>query len=399
MKFVSVSGADGGLARGDRPACPMKALILVNGFQTGGAERNLVDLIPHLVGAGIHLSICTLSSRRDGHLAAAMAETGVERIDLDCAALYDIGALRRLDRLLCALRPDVLHSQDQHSHILTGLMRMRRSGPAIVMTRHVIAEPDGTTRERLRARMTLASMRRAADRVLAVSEAAREHLVGPGRIPPDKVTVVFNGLGVEPFASADRAAARTRLGVDPSAHVAVMVGVMRPGKGHDVLFAALPELLARHPEAVVLLAGDGPELPRIRAAAGRFGDAVRVLGGRDDIPDLLAAADALVLPSWSEALPTVLLEAGAAGLPVVATDVGGCPEIVEHGQTGFLIPKGNAGALAERLGFLLSSPDAARRMGERGRARVLSRFSLPRQARETAAVYRAAREVRLAADL
>lgn len=377
----------------------MKALILINGFQTGGGERNLVDLIPHLVQAGVRLSICTLSTRRDGHLAAAMAETGVERIDLNCAALYDIGAIRRLDRLLHALRPDVLHSQDQHCHILTGLLRMRRERSAIVMTRHVIAEPDGTTRERLLARMTLASMRRAADRVLAVSEATREYLVGPGRISPDKVTVVNNGLGVEPFAKADRAAARTRLGLDPSAPVAVMVGVMRPGKGHDVLFAALPELLAQHPGTVVLLAGDGPELVHFRAAAVRFGDAVRILGARDDIPDLLAAADALVLPSWSEALPTVLLEAGAAGLPVVATDVGGCLEIVQHCETGFLIPKGDAGALADRLGLLLSDLDAARRMGERGRARVLSRFSLPRQAQETAAVYCAAREVRHAADL
>lgn len=167
-----------------------------------------------------------------------------------------------------------------------------------------------------------------------------------------------------------------------------MVSVLRPGKGHDVLFDATARLRQAVPNLRIVLVGDGIMAAQLRQMAQPFGDVIEFLGERTDVPDLLMAGDALVLPSWSEALPTVLIEAAAAGLPVVATAVGGVPEIVEHGRTGCLVACGDATALADQLARLLGDLEAARGMGVAARRRVEQAFAIELQARRTMNLYR-----------
>jgi phosphatidylinositol alpha-1,6-mannosyltransferase len=168
-----------------------------------------------------------------------------------------------------------------------------------------------------------------------------------------------------------------------------MVSVLRSGKGHDVLFRAIPDLRRRIPDVAVKIVGAGEIEAELRRAAAPLGDCVEFVGQLyEDLPVAFWASDVLTLPSRAEGLPIVLIEAAAAGLPAVATDVGGCAEVVDDGETGYLVARGDHRALAERLARLLADADGARRMGTTARARAERRFSLDGQARATADLYR-----------
>jgi glycosyltransferase involved in cell wall biosynthesis len=160
----------------------------------------------------------------------------------------------------------------------------------------------------------------------------------------------------------------------------VVVANLRPEKGHDVLIDAASEVLRRFPDARFELVGGGAERAALAARATERGvaHAFTFLGHRDDVPERLATADMFVLPSRSEAFPNALLEAMAAGLPVVASSVGGVLELVENGRNGFLVPAGNAFALADRICRLMADPSLGRRLGVAARADVEARYSFDR---------------------
>lgn len=369
----------------------MNLLLLICGLATGGAERNIVDLLPHLRSAGVTPTVVTLTDRRDGFLAERVAALDVERIDLGARRLFDRAALAKLRRLMRERRFDILHSQDQYTNILAGYLRLRGPRLPTVMTRHVLAEPAESLAGRVRARLVLLSVRLAADRLIAVSDAVRRRMLRDARLPAERVAVVRNGIDQSVHGTApDRSVLRRELALAPDQPVVMMVGVMREGKGQEVLLDAAPALLARHPRARIVFVGGGPLLPSMRQRAADLGGAVAFLGERSDVADLLAVADVVALPSWSEALPTVLIEAGAAGCAAVATAVGGAPEIIDDGRTGCLIDPGDHTSLADCLGLLLADEQRRRQMGAAARATVAERFTLARQARETKAVYEAA---------
>lgn len=200
------------------------------------------------------------------------------------------------------------------------------------------------------------------------------------------VHVVENG--VEPTRpTRTRAAVRASLDVPPDAPVALAAGRFTPQKGYDLLIEAARRL----PDpALVLIAGDGPGLEDARAAVARTGAPVRLLGRRDDLPDLLAAADLLVIPSRFEGLPLVVLEAMAAGRAVLGTDVAGTRDAVAHGETGWLVPPEDPAVLGEALAHWLPDAQALARAGAAGRRRWAARFTAERMAAETLAAYRAA---------
>lgn len=365
----------------------MKVLMMIHGLPTGGAERNMLSLLPRLSALDVDLRLCTLNGRRDGPLADALGLMGIPRHDLGARSLTDVQALGRLGRFLRDERFDLVHAQDPYSAMMAGAVGAVRQ-VRIVMTRHVLDEPAGTVAAAARRQLLHASVRHLFSRVIAVSECVRQRFSEIARVSLDRIDTVFNGIDVAGFApGAVRAEMRRKLGLAATEKVLVMVAVMRGGKGHEVLFDAAARLSPQVPDLKVLLVGDGPDAPALRALAAPLGDRIRFLGTRSDVPDILAASDVLVLPSWSEALPNVLLEAGAAGLPSIATRVGGIGEILEHGRTGFLIEPGDAAALASYAGRLVTEQDLARAMGEAARQRIEAVFSLDQQARHTRAVY------------
>lgn len=230
---------------------------------------------------------------------------------------------------------------------------------------------------------------RLASRVVCVSEGSRRSYLAAG-LPEALVVAIPNGI--EPAVPLPYAGPKARrdLDIPPDAPVLLTVGRLTEQKDQACLVETAALLVPRHPGLAALLAGDGPLRDPLRERIARHGleGTVRLLGRRTDVPDLLAAADLFVLPSRFEGLPLVVLEAMAAGLPVVATRIGGTDEAVEHGVTGLLVEPGDAGALAEAVHALLANPARARAMGLAGRESFVVGFEARRMVADTLALYR-----------
>jgi glycosyltransferase involved in cell wall biosynthesis len=222
------------------------------------------------------------------------------------------------------------------------------------------------------------------DRVVCVSEgqAAKVRAVG---VPESKIRVIRNAARPDAFRSSD-ATMRSHMEVltpQTGRLIVLTAGRLSPDKGFNVLIDAIPAVLARVPSARWIICGDGPqraELEQQVCTAGLSG-VVAFAGFRDDLDHWMPNADLFVLPSFTEGLPNVLLEAHAAGVPVVATAVGGTPELVVHGETGLLVHAGDDVALADSMANLLSDDDRRRAMGEAAQIRVREQFTFKVQAR------------------
>lgn len=231
------------------------------------------------------------------------------------------------------------------------------------------------------------------DRLICVSAAVRDSFVDSG-VPVERTRVVRNGIQPRP-PSPDAAAARQRLGLRGHTKIVLTIGRLIDVKGHHYLLSAVEQVLQQQPDVVFLWVGGGPLEEELLGRVQALGleEAVRLLGQRNDVPDLMAAADLFVLPSLVEGLPLVVLEAMAAGLPVIGTRVSGTSEVICDGVTGRLVPRGalveggDAAELAAAIVEVLSDPELAARWGAAGRSLVASDFTAERMAGETADVY------------
>ena len=231
---------------------------------------------------------------------------------------------------------------------------------------------------------------RVTDLSLAVSQGVKDYLLEQCRLDPTRVQVVHNGVDLERLRRhRPRREVRGELGLGEAAQAVGLVGRLDHwGKGHKELFAALASLKERYPvEALIIGGGRREEEMRQWAAASGLAGRVHFLGQREDIPDLLAALDIFVLPSQREGVSLALLEAMAAGLPVIVSRVGGLPEVVTDGENGLLIPPQDPKALAAALARLLAEPDFARNLGEKARRHAEANYSLERLGREINKIY------------
>lgn len=258
-------------------------------------------------------------------------------------------AARLLPRLLLGPKPDVILAAYAYPDGCAGVLLGQALGVPVVVKCH--GSDLNRVPEDLPARLQLQALLPRAQRVMVVSQKLGEAAIGLG-VDPGRVQLIYNGIDRERFRIRDRAAARRNLGFSPSQELVLYVGHLADHKGAADLVAAVPELLRRRPQAQVVLVGDGPLLARLQAQAG---PALRVVGRvpHAEVPEYLAAADLLCLPSWDEGLPNVVREAHAAGRPVVASRVGGIPEALHRSELGRLVeprqPQALAQALAEQL--------------------------------------------------
>jgi glycosyltransferase involved in cell wall biosynthesis len=364
-----------------------RVLFLLSGLPVGGMEANVVAVIPHFVKLGIEPIVCTLSRDADSFLAERLERVaGCKRLDLGAQGLFDVRAMRRLRRIVRGEGVEVVHAEDQYASIFGGVAT-RALDTEFVITRHVLREMMHPAREAAKSRLVYVAARHA-DAVVAVSEAVRERFTQQARLRPARIHVIHNGIDLEPFEQGrDRLATRTRLGWATDRPVVTIVGVLRYGKGHDVLLQAVPAMQSAFPDIAVKIVGGGELVPPLMDAVTALGGTVEMLGARADVAEILTASDVVVQASHSEGLPTVMMEAGAAGCPVVATDVGGTRDVVSAGETGILVPPRDPAALAAGVVRLLSAPCEAREMGRRARERIFATFSLEMQAQETASLY------------
>jgi glycosyltransferase involved in cell wall biosynthesis len=286
---------------------------------------------------------------------------------------------RRYARFLRSERVELLHT---HSHLagnVLGRVAARLAGIPVVAHMHIENAFRGDRLGRAYQVVLDDATARLCARILTVSDATRRTLVRQG-YPRGRIEVVYNGVDVEPA---------TPLHLAPTP-VVVHVGRLAPVKGQRELLEALARLDGVNAVLVGLdLERGGAYRQGLEREAERLGIGGRVLfaGERGDVPSLLAGADVVVLPSWIEGLPLVVLEAMAQARPVVASAVGGTPELVVDGETGILVPPRDAVALADALAALLADPERARRLGEAGRRRVEERFTTERMTRRVLEVY------------
>jgi glycosyltransferase involved in cell wall biosynthesis len=234
------------------------------------------------------------------------------------------------------------------------------------------------------------------DRVIVNSEATRRTMVKDAPwFPPDKATVLYNGIDAAPYeklaAQRDelRAKLRASIGAPADAPVVSLVGELNERKQQRVVIEATPHVLANFPETRVLFVGDGDDRPALEKAIRERGleKSIILTGFRADIPEILVASDALLLPSRVEGFGYVLVEAMAAGIPCIASNVSSIPEIVADNSSGILHAVGDSGALANAILSMLSHPDLARAMGEHGARIAREKFALQRMLDEVEQVF------------
>jgi glycosyltransferase involved in cell wall biosynthesis len=338
-----------------------KVLVVIDSLTLGGAERVLATLAGAAAPAGIELDIVSLAPPAGDRavLLPVLEQAGLHPRFLSIGRVSDPRSLPRLARCIARSGCDVVHAHLEASAMLAPAAAALSRRPTVCTFHHVPGPLGG--RRALRERAAVASANRGR-RVVFVSHASRRGFAaryGEGA----RWTVVRNGVDLDRFRPS-AAPLPAELG-GGGAPTAVLVGAMRPGKGHVFALDAWAKVRAAVPDARLLFVGSGELEPALRATADAsgLGDAVVFAGLRADVDAIVAAADLVLLPSESEALPTVLMEAAACGRPVVATRVGGCPEVVVDGETGVLVALGDTGAFVDAITALLGDRDERDAMG------------------------------------
>jgi glycosyltransferase involved in cell wall biosynthesis len=295
----------------------------------------------------------------------------------------DVGAFARLERFLRRERVDVLHAHKFGSNVWGTLAGRIARVPVVLAHEHTWSY-EGQPLRRLLDRELIA---RGATRFIAVSREDRRRMSEVEGIDPARTLFIPNGVLSSPEPTGRDV--RAELGIPAAAPVIGTVGVLRPQKALHVLLRAVAELRDRRPEVRLLIVGDGPERAGLQELAAELQmlDAVSFLGHRGDVPDVLRAIDVAVCCSDFEGSPLAVMEYMDAALPIVATAVGGVPDLIEPGVHGLLVPRGDHAALARGIAQLLAEPQAAREMGERARERRRSEFDIDTLMRRLEALY------------
>jgi len=363
----------------------VKLVHLITELSNGGAQSALLRLLRGLDRTRFTPVVACLYNG-DGEVARQIRALEIPVIDLGMQHKWQVGAFTRLYRLLRREKPAILHTWMFHAN-LAGRIIGRLAGIPHLVTARRNVEIGGAHREWLTRWTAFLD-----ERVIAVCELARQAEINNAGAAPEKVITIYNGVDPAEFdcdGEATRNRGRRQWNIPDEALLIGTVGRLHPQKGFADLLTALPDLCNTFPQVKLLLIGDGELRAALEAQATTLGIGERVIfaGLRTDVPALLCALDLFVLPSLWEGLPNVILEAMASGLPVIATAVGGTPEVVIQEETGILTPPGDTTALADAIARLLSDPALRSRMGKQGRARVLHHFSIRQAVQRTVTLY------------
>lgn len=366
----------------DRP----RVLQVVTSLAVGGAQRHLLQLLPGLA----EFSDIDLVYFRDHDLRGEFQASVNRVLFLPMAGPFGAVHLPRLAALIRRGRYALVHTHLLRADMYGALAARAVGVRAIVSTKHNIeARLESPSARALHALAT-----RPTRRTIAISEAVARWAKQQLGIPQDRIDVIRYGLDPAPFSRLNRQATRQQLGLAARVPVVLCPARLDPQKRHDVLLRAFVRVRRKLGNALLLCAGEtqlgGPAyrtwLLRQSDDLG-LRDAVRWLGVRTDIPDLMAAADVVVLSSDWEGLGLVMMEAAMAGRPVIATAVGGVPEIVEHQETGLLVPQGDEEALAAELIAVLLDAERRAQMGAAARQHASESFDLRGMQAATRALY------------
>ncbi|MDE0779902.1 MAG: glycosyltransferase [Alphaproteobacteria bacterium] len=366
---------------------PHRIVIIIGSLEVGGAERQIAQIVPRLDNTRWKVDFVTLS--RPGSLTEGLKQAGFCVWSPPLSnRIFGRGPLIRLLRAIITLpwlwfwflrkRPSIAHFILPEAYLIGGLCALLTGQSRMLMSRRSLAlyqerHPILARVERfLHKRMTL---------IIANSEAIRRDLLNEG-VPEHRTRVILNGVdtnAIRPDKSRGNEL-RHSMGISPDSLVLMIVANLIPYKGHTDLIEALASIHDRLPKAWRLLCigrDDGIESAlQAQCAEVRLSDHVQFLGLRSDIPALLNVADIALLCSHEEGLPNAVIEAMSAGVPTIATEVGGTGEIIDHGSTGLLVPPKSPGALAQSILDLIANPELRIQMGKAARAEIESTYGL-----------------------
>jgi glycosyltransferase involved in cell wall biosynthesis len=355
---------------------PFHILQVVHSLVTGGTERVVCDLTRHFNEGRFRTSVCCLDGL--GDFGKDLIEEGIPVRVFRRRPGVDLRLVRGLRTLYREWGIDLVHAHQYTPYFYGATACLGSSSPKAVFTEHGRHQPDRVRPKRVIFNPILRIVTKGCT---AVSEFTRRSLIEFEKMPAAGIRVIYNGVP-RPANEArlEKRVSREKLGVGPDRRVVLSVGRMDPIKDFSTLIRAFRTVVQEVPDALLVIAGggDGRYIEDLRQNAERLGigDWVRFLGNRRDVPDLLDACDVFALTSISEAASMTILEAMAAGRPVVATRTGGNAELVVDGDTGYLAPVGDHGSISNALVDVLTHQERADAMGAAGRARLESLFTL-----------------------
>ncbi len=361
---------------------PVHVFHLITELDIGGAQTALLRLLRELDRSRYSPTVACFYNG-DSPLAQQIRALDIPVIDLGMTHKWRFDAFWRLYRLLRRERPAILHTWLFHANI-PGRVLGRLAGVPIIISSERTMGMESRWRYWLN-RLTAPL----ADRIVCVSQNVARFAAEAIGLPKDKLVVIPNGIPLAGFTPGRNTDLRAALGLPTEALVIGSVARLDPVKDTHTLLQAFASLVHTHPEAHLLLVGDGPERTSLEAyvVQQRLTGRVIFLGERKDVPALLQTMDIFALSSLWEGMPNVALEAQACALPVVATAVGGTPELVVDGVTGLLVPPADPAALARAISTLLRDPDLRRTMGQAGQQRVQEQFDITSTVEKTTALY------------
>ena len=361
----------------------VKVVHLITELSIGGAQQALYRLLANMERERFEIQALCLYNG-DKAIARQIQALGIAVIDLKMARKWRVDSLWRLFLWLRRAQPEILHTWMFHANIPGRLVGKLAGVPIIVSSERTMGQ-EGKFRQRLN-KLTSSL----ADRVTCVSQQVARYAENEIGIDPEKILVVPNGIDLTQFEKLpSQKQARALFDLPQTGPLVGAVGRPRPVKGYGYLLEAWSRLAAIYPDGRLIFVGDGPDRQVLQERASHLGIERQVIFLDDqlNIPQLLPALDILALPSLHEGMPNVVLEAMAASVPVVATAVGGTPEVVADGETGLLVSPRSAAALAGALTTLIDDPERMKLMGGAGRQRILQDFNLTQTVRLTESLY------------
>ena len=339
----------------------LRVLYVTPDFGLGGAERRAVDIIKHLDPERFDIAAVSLYGRKNTSFEAELDRANATIWYLNKRPGPQPQMLSELDKIVSTFEPQIIHS---HLYVMRYVLpvALRRKSPIRL---HTICNQPKYEVDRVGRLIHRFAFRYGRITPISLSESLRTEL--QGLYGPVESPVIYSGVDTKKFKldKNESSRLRTALGLDGKT-IILHIGRFSPQKNHELLLKAFAKVALACREAVLLLVGDGALRPKIEASINQLGlsDRVLLLGQRSDTPQLLAAADMLVLASDWEGVPRVLLEAMAAGRPAIATRVGGVPEVLRDNITGYLVPPRDIDSLANAMLELARTPQLARRLGE-----------------------------------